>query len=85
MCPPTILTVATLLLFASVPVAAALPPPNTLPCVPVEELDPTVVFPSTVIVVFPETIALLPLPPAYILPPIVESVIYTSVFPLTTP
>ncbi len=62
---PVILTVAVELLFCSLPVVAALPPPNTEHLLKtVHELVPTTVVPLTVIAVFPCTVAVAPLPPA---------------------
>ena len=84
--PPAILTVAFELFVLESPVAAALPPPNTLPvlgtCPP---RVPTIVFPLTVTKVFPYTIAVLPLPPAYILPSTIAFFMLKLVLPVTIP
>ena len=62
-------------MLVSVPVAAALPEPNTHPANGATLLSlPTFVNPSIVTIVFPLTTAEAPLPPAYKLPKIVESV-----------
>ena len=83
---PAILTLDVELLVASAPVVAAFPPPNTEHLLSIVQLDvPTSVVPPTVMVVFPNTVAVEPFPPAYALPCMLESFIYTVVFPETVP
>ena len=62
---PAILTLATELSVASDPVVAAFPPPNTEHVLNTIQVElPTTVPPPTIIFVFPNTVAVVPFPPA---------------------
>lgn len=74
------------LLKDSTPVAAAFPPPNMQPLLgEIDSSVPTIVCPSMFKFVFPYTIAVVPLPPAYILPLMLPLETSTYVFSFTIP